>query len=143
MARVRQRAPNASAGIGAPRRAAEVGDRVREALRVVRVEVRSGDANAGVVCLPFGPTLVCEFDDAGARGIGWIVYLGIAPTALGFATWSFALRRMTAGRLASLAYLIPVVAVVLGWALLDETPPQLAIVGGALCVAGVYVARRK
>jgi drug/metabolite transporter (DMT)-like permease len=50
---------------------------------------------------------------------------------------------MTAGRLASLAYLIPVVAVVLGWALLDETPPQLAIVGGALCVAGVYVARRK
>ena len=95
-----------------------------------------------VVCLPFGPTLVRDLDDAGASGIGWIVYLGLAPTALGFATWSFALRRMPAGRLASLAYLIPVVAIVLGWALLGETPPQLAVIGGALCVAGVYIARR-
>jgi hypothetical protein len=93
MARVRQRAPNASAGIGAPRRAAEVGDRVREALRVVRVEVRSGDANAGVVCLPFGPTLAGELDDAGASGIGsagsstsgsppprWASRLGLSPS---------------------------------------------------------------
>jgi drug/metabolite transporter (DMT)-like permease len=49
---------------------------------------------------------------------------------------------MTAGHLASLAYLIPVVAIMLGWALLGETPPRLAVVGGALCVAGVYIARR-
>lgn len=74
--------------------------------------------------------------------IGWIVYLGAAPTALGFATWAFALGRMSASRLASLAYLIPVVAILLGWALLDETPPRPAIVGGTLCVTGVYLARR-
>ena len=53
-----------------------------------------------------------------------------------------ALRHMKAGRLASLAYLIPVVAILLGWAILGETPPWLAAVGGALCLAGVYVARR-
>jgi drug/metabolite transporter (DMT)-like permease len=97
---------------------------------------------AAVVCLPFLPTLVGELDEAGAEGIGWIVYLGVGPTALGFAAWAFALRRMTAGRLASLAYLIPVVAILLGWTLLGETPPWLAAVGGALCLAGVYVARR-
>jgi uncharacterized membrane protein len=56
---------------------------------------------------------------------------------------AFALRRMTAGRLASLSYLIPVVAIVLGWALLGETPPALAVGGGALCVLGVYLARRR
>jgi drug/metabolite transporter (DMT)-like permease len=50
---------------------------------------------------------------------------------------------MTAGRLASIAYLIPVVAILLGWALLDETPPRLAAVGGVLCVGGVYLARRR
>ena len=44
--------------------------------------------------------------------------------------------------MASLAYLIPVVAILLGWALLGETPPWLAAVGGALCLAGVYLARR-
>jgi drug/metabolite transporter (DMT)-like permease len=76
-------------------------------------------------------------------GIAWIVYLGLAPTALGFATWAYALRRMSAGRLASLAYLIPVVAVALGWVLVGETPPWLAAVGGALCLAGVALARRR
>ena len=29
-----------------------------------------------------------------------------------------------------------------GWALLGETPVRLAIAGGALCLAGVYVTRR-
>jgi drug/metabolite transporter (DMT)-like permease len=102
-----------------------------------------GCAAATVVCLPFAPTLVGELDDAGATEIAWIVYLGLAPTALGFATWAYALRRMSAGRLASLAYLIPVVAILLGWALLGETPPLLAAVGGALCLAGVALARRR
>jgi drug/metabolite transporter (DMT)-like permease len=102
-----------------------------------------GCAAATVVCLPFAPTLVGEVGDAGATGIGWMVYLGIAPTAVGFATWAYALRRMSAGRLASLAYLIPVVAIVLGWALLGETPPWLAALGGALCLAGVALARRR
>jgi drug/metabolite transporter (DMT)-like permease len=101
-----------------------------------------GCAAGTVVCLPFAPALVGEVGDAGATGIGWMVYLGIAPTALGFATWAYALRRMSAGRLASLAYLIPVVAILLGWALLGETPPWLAAIGGALCLAGVALARR-
>ena len=96
-----------------------------------------------IACLPFAPTLVDDLGGAGATGIGWIVYLGLVPTALGFATYAFALRRMTAGRLASITYLIPVVAILLGWALLGETPPALAVAGGALCLAGVYLARRR
>jgi drug/metabolite transporter (DMT)-like permease len=74
--------------------------------------------------------------------LAWVVYLGLRPKALGFASWPFALRHMPAGRLASLAYLIPVVAVVLGWALLEETPPAIAGIGGALCLAGVALAWR-
>ena len=102
-----------------------------------------GCAAGAVVCMPFASTLGGELDDAGASAIGWTIYLGVAPTALGFATWAYALRRMSAGRLASLAYLIPVVAILLGWALLDETPPPLAAFGGALCLTGVYLARRR
>ena len=62
-----------------------------------------GCAAGAAVCLPFAPTLVRELDDAGATAIGWTIYLGVAPTALGFATWAYALRRTSAGRLASLA----------------------------------------
>jgi drug/metabolite transporter (DMT)-like permease len=42
----------------------------------------------------------------------------------------------------STTYLVPPIAIVLGWALLGETPPRLAIVGGAVCLAGVMLARR-
>jgi drug/metabolite transporter (DMT)-like permease len=86
---------------------------------------------------------VGELDQAGPAAIGWTVYLGVAPTAVGFAAWSYALRRTSAGRLGSLTYLIPVVAIALGWAVLGETPPSLAVGGGALCLAGVYLARRR
>jgi drug/metabolite transporter (DMT)-like permease len=38
---------------------------------------------------------------------------------------------------------VPPIAILLGWALLGETPPMLAVVGGALCLAGVIVAQRR
>jgi drug/metabolite transporter (DMT)-like permease len=101
-----------------------------------------GCAAAALACLPFAPALARDAAHAGAPAIGWMVYLGVAPTAVGFATWTFALRRTSAGRMASLTYLIPPVAVMLGWAVLGETPPWLAGVGGALCLGGVYLARR-
>jgi drug/metabolite transporter (DMT)-like permease len=95
---------------------------------------------ATLACAPFAPALAGEAP--GVSAIGWLVYLGAMPTALGFVTWSLALRRATAGRVASLNYLIPVVAISFGWAALGERPPVGAIGGGALCLAGVYVARR-
>src|SRR5262249_2475285 len=95
-----------------------------------------GCVAALVVCLPFAPTLLDEAPDAGTSAVAWTVYLGLVPTALGFAAWAFALGRTSAGRMASLTYLIPVVAILLGWAALGETPPLLAAVGGALCLAG-------
>jgi drug/metabolite transporter (DMT)-like permease len=93
-----------------------------------------------VACLPFAPALG-RVDDA--RAVVWTVYLGAVPTALGFATWSFALGRGAAGRVASLNYLIPLVAILLGWAYLGEAPPPPAIGGGALCLSGVYLARAR
>jgi len=102
-----------------------------------------GCAAATIACLPFAPGLAAEAAQAGAAAIGWTVYLGLVPTALGFVTWNFALRRTTAGRMASLTYLIPVVAILLGWAVLGETPPSIAVVGGALCLIGVWIGRRR
>ena len=44
--------------------------------------------------------------------------------------------RMDAGNLGVTTYLVPPVVVVLGWLLLDEVPPGLAFVGGAMCLSG-------
>ena len=40
-----------------------------------------------------------------------------------------------------MTYLVPPIAVVLGWIILGEVPPLLALPGGALCLAGVALAR--
>jgi drug/metabolite transporter (DMT)-like permease len=98
-------------------------------------------AIATVVCLPFAPDLVHDVRAARATAVAWTVYLGAFPTALGFTTWAYALRRTTAGRMGATLYLVPPVAVVLGWLVLGEAPPPLAPAGGLLCLAGVFVAR--
>jgi drug/metabolite transporter (DMT)-like permease len=92
-----------------------------------------------VATIPFAPTLVSEVGDGDARAIASTAYLGAMPTALGFATWSYALSRASA--VAALNYLIPVVAILLGWMYLGERPSILAVAGGSLCLVGVYVAR--
>ena len=94
-----------------------------------------------VVCLPFLPGLVREAAVAPIGKTAWLVYLGLFPTSIGFATWAYALRHTTAGRLGSTTYLVPPIAIILGLLLLAEAPPPLAIAGGALCIGGVIVAR--
>ena len=94
-----------------------------------------------LACLPFGPTLVHELGDAHSSAIAWAVYLGVLPTAVAFTTWAYALAPTTAGRMGSTTYLVPPLAIVMGWAILGETPPALALAGGALCLVGVVVAR--
>ncbi len=97
---------------------------------------------ATIACLPFAPLLVRDLGDAGSSAIAWTIYLGVGPTAIGFVLWAYALNRTTAGRLGSLTYLAPPIAILLGWAVLGETPPLLAVAGGALCFGGVVLARR-
>jgi drug/metabolite transporter (DMT)-like permease len=98
---------------------------------------------ATVACLPFAPSLAHGLAHAHASTIGWTVYLGLGPTAAGFVAWSFALGRTSAGSLGSLTYLAPLVAILLGWAVLGETPKVLAVAGGGVCLVGVYLARRR
>jgi drug/metabolite transporter (DMT)-like permease len=94
-----------------------------------------------LICLVFTPTLVAELQTARATDIGWLVYLGLFPTSVGFLAWTYALRRTAAGRLGAMTYLVPPVAIAISWLLLGEIPPALAIVGGATCIVGVIVAR--
>jgi drug/metabolite transporter (DMT)-like permease len=94
-----------------------------------------------VVCLPFAPALIEEVAAAPLDATAGIVYMGLFPTAVAFATWSYALAHTSAGRLSSSSYLVPALAVMLSWLLLGEAPVPLALIGGALCLIGVAVTR--
>jgi drug/metabolite transporter (DMT)-like permease len=95
------------------------------------------------VCLPFAPQLLREVGDASAQTLAWSAYLGLFPTAIAFTTWAYALTHTTAGRMGATTYLVPPIATLLAWAYANETPPALALVGGALCLAGAALARRR
>ena len=96
-----------------------------------------------IACLPYAGSLVHGVGHAGGSTIAWMIYLGVAPTALGFGLWAYALARTTAGRMGSTTYLVPPLALLFGWAFLGEVPPALVFPGGALCLAGVALARTR
>lgn len=95
-----------------------------------------------VCCLPFAGTLIDEAGDAPASSLAWTVYLGLVPTALAFTTWAYALSHTSAGRMGATTYLVPPLATLFGWAYFGETPPALALAGGALCLGGAALTRR-
>jgi drug/metabolite transporter (DMT)-like permease len=96
-----------------------------------------------ISCLPYAGSLVHGVGHAGGSTIAWMIYLGLAPTALGFVLWAYALARTTAGRMGSTTYLVPPLALLFAWAFLGEVPPALVFPGGALCLAGVALARTR
>lgn len=96
-----------------------------------------------VVCLPFTPGLLTDLADAPAGATAGLVYLGLVPTALAFSTWAYALSRTDAGRLSVTTYLVPPLTIAMSAVLLGELPPVLALVGGAICLVGVGLSRRR
>lgn len=72
-----------------------------------------------------------------------MLYVGIVPTAGGFALWYYALRQMDAGRLAILQYLNPAMAFLMALVLLEERLTWGAIVGLALVVVSVQISGRR
>jgi drug/metabolite transporter (DMT)-like permease len=96
-----------------------------------------------VVCLPWAGDLVDVVRSSDPSSLAWIAYLGIFPTAIAFSTWAYALARSDAGKLTLTTFLVPFIATLIAWALLDEVPPPLTFAGGALCIVGVLLTRRK
>ncbi|MEU9031045.1 DMT family transporter [Streptomyces sp. NPDC048383] len=98
----------------------------------------------GTVCtLPFAWQLISQLPEAPLGATLNMVYLGLFPTALAFTTWTYALSRTTAGKMGATTYAVPAVVVVIAWFALDEVPGWLTLLGGAICLGGVAVSRRR
>ena len=102
-----------------------------------------GCAIGMVACLPFAGELAHDLAAAPASAVLGAVYLGAVPTALAFSTWAFALSRMPAGQLGISTYVVPPLAIALGFLVFGEIPALTAIIGGAVCLVGVAVSRRR
>jgi len=70
------------------------------------------------------------------------VYMAMFPSVVAYLIYYHALAHMTASRVSAFSYLQPVFASILGVIILGETLGAPVIAGGAVILAGVYLAER-
>jgi drug/metabolite transporter (DMT)-like permease len=71
-----------------------------------------------------------------------VLALGALGTGVAYVLLAVAAGRMGATRAAATTFLIPGVALLLGWLVRGEHVASLSIVGGAVCVGGAWLMRR-
>jgi drug/metabolite transporter (DMT)-like permease len=94
-----------------------------------------------VLAAPLIPALLRDLPSAGVEPVGALVFLGVAPSALGFVTWAYAQARLPVAAAANALYVVPALALGIGWAVLGETAHPAALVGGVATLAGIAVSR--
>ncbi len=68
-----------------------------------------------------------------------MLYLGVVPSLIAYATWSMVLARLPAARAANFMYCVPPVATLLGFLWLGEIPTPIGLLGGLLALGGVVL----
>jgi drug/metabolite transporter (DMT)-like permease len=91
---------------------------------------------------PFAPRALAHAWEAPWQHTAAALFMGVVPTAIGYSTWSAAMKHLQPSVAGSFLYLVPAVVVVLAWALLGEIPAVLTVAGGGLVVAGVVIVQR-
>src|SRR5271154_2286719 len=83
------------------------------------------------------------FPHVSATAVGALAYLVVAGSLLGFSAFVWLLARMPATRVASHAYVNPVVAVALGYFVAGEVVTTRTLIGTGLVLASVVLILRK
>lgn len=113
-------------------------------LRLPALQVTAVACTVGALaCLPAAGSVASSMRTAPGGALVSVVYLGLVPTAIAFGTWAYALARTPAGQLGVTSFLVSPLVVLAAWPLLGETPPLLALAGGALALLGVALTRRR
>lgn len=103
------------------------------ALQVVSVAVWCGT----IFMLPASFQVGSDLATAPFKVIVIVIFLGIFPGALAFASWSYVLSRVPASRALSFTYFVSPITVLISWVWLDEIPAALSLLGGFVAICGV------
>lgn len=75
---------------------------------------------------------------------GWLslAYLVGFGSLIGFVCYSYALSKLPPSQVSVYAYINPIIAVALGWAILDERISAAILIGAAITIVGVFLVNR-
>jgi drug/metabolite transporter (DMT)-like permease len=98
------------------------------------VQMLSGGIICGLIGLAIGELPLLRFTP---RSFGALLYLTIAGSIIAYGAYVYALSKLRTSTLSLYAYVNPVVAVILGWLILDEPLGVRAMVAMAVILSGV------
>ncbi|MEU1985131.1 EamA family transporter [Nocardia sp. NPDC019395] len=84
--------------------------------------------------------LANTFTADGWPALAALAYTALIATVIGSGLWTYLMSRYSAGSVAPLSLLVPVVGFTAAWIFLGETPAPASLLGGAVVIAGAFAA---
>jgi len=72
-----------------------------------------------------------------------MVYLAVFGSVVGYVAYSYLMTQMSSTKVSGLSYVNVVVALFLGWFILDETITPRIILAASLIIGGVFIVNYK
>jgi drug/metabolite transporter (DMT)-like permease len=91
--------------------------------------------------LPAAAHLIGDTATVNTAALASVIFLGVGSSAVAYVTWAYVLGRIDVATASNTLYLAPLLTIVIGWALINETPSTITLVGGGIILAGVAIAR--
>lgn len=111
--------------------------RPSSALMSTGIQMLVGGLFVGVLAVARGELATFDIAAVSARSIAAWAYLLVFGSLIAYTAYVYLLRVSTAARVATYAYVNPVVAVILGWLVAGEAISARMLVAAAIIVAGV------
>jgi drug/metabolite transporter (DMT)-like permease len=112
--------------------------------RYTGLEVTAYATWAGTfLLLPAIPALVHAWPDAGRQATVAALFLGLAPSALGFVAWGYGVARLPVTVATASLYLVPPIALLVEYVWLGDKPTPIELIGGTIALGGVAIANRR
>jgi drug/metabolite transporter (DMT)-like permease len=92
-----------------------------------------------LILTPFMPAAAMQAPHASSEALFAVIYLGLGPSMVAYATYSVMLSKFPASRASNFLYSVPPISTLLGFLWLGEAPTLVAVIGGAMALIGVIL----